>query len=260
MNQFRELSYLGFRRFSPHPTLRAWVQCYWSIDHPALISGSREYLYPDGGSSLVFDLAPRGSGEVSFDSHQLTRSVCFLEPNTSFGIRFHPGAAFQLFRLQASEVMGGMFSASEIGLDDTEMLYDALLCADEIQRVQLIDDWLCAWAVRSECRPGLVEKLLPRLGQAEGSVAEALLDIGAGRRTVERVFRERVGVSPGQLKAWARVRLARQLIKSQAAWPLAQIGAACGYHDQSHFNRQFERVTGFTPGRYRERQLERQLG
>lgn len=259
MIQFDELRYLGFRHFLPHPALRPWVQCYWSVSHPTLVSGSREYLYPDGGCSLNFDLISPGPWQTTFDASQVTRSVYFQERCDSFGIRFHPGAAFQLFRLPIGELGGGTFAASDIGLTGIEEFYEELLNADDTKRARLADAWLCGYAAKTNCHTGMIEKLIPQFAQAETSITEALHDIGASRRTVERLFRERVGVSPGQFKTWSRARLARQLIKSQPTTSLAQIGVTCGYHDQSHFIRQFEHVTSFTPGRYRERQMARRL-
>jgi len=49
----------------------------------------------------------------------------------------------------------------------------------------------------------------------------------------------------------ARMREATELLTRTAA-PLSEIGYCCGYADQSHFQRDFHRVTNITPKRFRE--------
>jgi AraC family transcriptional regulator len=47
-----------------------------------------------------------------------------------------------------------------------------------------------------------------------------------------------------------RVRAATRLLREQGP-SLADVAAAAGFADQSHFTRQFRRATGMTPGEYR---------
>jgi AraC family transcriptional regulator len=65
-----------------------------------------------------------------------------------------------------------------------------------------------------------------------------------------RVFRAHLGVSPGEYARRRRVERAtdRMLRTSE---PLAEIAAALGYADQSHFTREFAREAGQSPARFR---------
>ena len=63
-----------------------------------------------------------------------------------------------------------------------------------------------------------------------------------------RVFRNTVGLTPHAYLTQIRIEAAKQLLG--AGQPIAQVAAATGFVDQSHFTRRFKRITGVTPGQY----------
>lgn len=65
----------------------------------------------------------------------------------------------------------------------------------------------------------------------------------------QRMFRETFGLSPHAFTRRRRVERARDLLR--AGEPVAEIAAACGFGDQSHFTRVFKSETGLTPAAYR---------
>ena len=62
-----------------------------------------------------------------------------------------------------------------------------------------------------------------------------------------RAFKRTIGTSPMAYVERARLERARQLVE-RGDLPLAEIAAAVGYTDQSHFTRRFRRAFGCTPG------------
>ncbi|HYF63797.1 MAG TPA: AraC family transcriptional regulator [Herpetosiphonaceae bacterium] len=64
-----------------------------------------------------------------------------------------------------------------------------------------------------------------------------------------RVFRESVGMPPHAYLNQVRVRQAQGLIVGDM--PLAEVALQTGFADQSHLSRQFCRIVGVPPGRYR---------
>jgi AraC family transcriptional regulator len=69
---------------------------------------------------------------------------------------------------------------------------------------------------------------------------------------LSRAFRRYAGSTVGEVVRRLRVDLARRRLADLDA-PLAAIALEAGFSDQSHFTRTFRRVTGESPGRYRER-------
>jgi AraC family transcriptional regulator len=69
---------------------------------------------------------------------------------------------------------------------------------------------------------------------------------------LSRAFRRHAGCTVGDLVRRLRVDFARRRL-SDPDVPLAEIALEAGFSDQSHFTRTFRRVTGVSPGRYRDR-------
>lgn len=64
-----------------------------------------------------------------------------------------------------------------------------------------------------------------------------------------RSFSSKIGLPPHHYLKQVRVRQAKALLRNPT--PLIQIAEACGFSDQSHFNKNFKQITGISPGQYR---------
>jgi AraC family transcriptional regulator len=94
------------------------------------------------------------------------------------------------------------------------------------------------------------EFLRARIGDPVG-LSELAAAVGVNAAHLARVFRARYGISVGEYSRrlrldWAVAEIARD------ARPIAEIAAAAGFADQSHFTRLFRRRLGTTPARFRE--------
>ena len=74
--------------------------------------------------------------------------------------------------------------------------------------------------------------------------------MGMSRRSLQRALASE-GLRYQQLQAEVRFRLAGwHLLQSDI--PIAEIGFVCGYADQAHLTREFNKRVGVTPAKYRE--------
>jgi AraC-like DNA-binding protein len=71
---------------------------------------------------------------------------------------------------------------------------------------------------------------------------------GLDRYALSRHFRLAFSTSPHRFLVMRRLQRARRMIEAKE--PLAQIAIEAGFSDQSHFNRQFKKAFGVTPGRW----------
>ncbi len=91
-----------------------------------------------------------------------------------------------------------------------------------------------------------VARCLPELVSVDAAAAA----LGMSRRTFQRTMAEE-NLSYQQVQSEVRFRLAGwYLLESEI--PMAEIGFVCGYSDQAHFTRAFNRRMGVSPSRYRE--------
>ena len=97
----------------------------------------------------------------------------------------------------------------------------------------------------------VIATMIRRLGEkiTSGEMARAA---GTSVRGLERAFGRDYGLSPRQYIRRLRMQTACQLLVSTRS-TLAQVADRCGFADQSHFNRDFRKMTGMTPRSYRLR-------
>ena len=85
--------------------------------------------------------------------------------------------------------------------------------------------------------------------------AEALAsEFGMSLRTLQRMFREYVGVSPKWVIRRYRLQEAASLLAQSNEIPLAALASDLGYFDQSHLASDFRRLFGCAPAQYRDGQ------
>lgn len=103
---------------------------------------------------------------------------------------------------------------------------------------------------------------------AEARVARRLVDLADGdlellraddlarrlsmsERAVQRIARSHVGMSPAAMIRRRRLQEAAARVREDPGSDLASIAADLGYADHAHLTREFCRILGFTPTRYR---------
>ncbi|TDE92697.1 AraC family transcriptional regulator [Occultella glacieicola] len=77
-------------------------------------------------------------------------------------------------------------------------------------------------------------------------VAQVCAEFDLTERSLQRLVRRRVGLSPKWLIQRRRLQEAAQRLREQPR-SLADVAAVLGYADQAHFSRDFTRVTALTP-------------
>lgn len=85
-------------------------------------------------------------------------------------------------------------------------------------------------------------------------LAELAAAVRLSPRQLERLFREQTGFTPKQYLRLMRLEEARRMLETSLA-SVKEIAASVGYRAESHhFERDFRRRYGLTPGACRERQ------
>ena len=125
-------------------------------------------------------------------------------------------------------------------------------------RLVFLENWLLNNFRRHNPTPGLIQDFLPRLLHSDKSFDELIKTESFSRRQLERKFQQEIGLAPGYLKQLHRIKVARYLITVNPLASLTDIAQDCGFYDQAHFIRQFQKITGQTPGQYKKKKLMQQ--
>lgn len=80
-------------------------------------------------------------------------------------------------------------------------------------------------------------------------VADVCAHFGIGERSLQRLIRHRVGLTPKWLVRRRRIQDATWRLRTGAT-TIAAVAADLGYADEAHLSRDFRRVTGMTPGAF----------
>lgn len=83
-------------------------------------------------------------------------------------------------------------------------------------------------------------------------VAQLCERFGTPERTLQRLVRRRLGITPRWLVQRRRLHEAAGALRERTT-TLAEVAARLGYADEAHLSRDFRRVTGMTPGAFSAR-------
>jgi AraC family transcriptional regulator len=107
--------------------------------------------------------------------------------------------------------------------------------------------------VRGGLAPRQMRRIARVLNERLGSkvtLARLAAECGVSVAHFGRAFKQTTGRTPHRWLVEQRVEHAKRLLVTSAL-PLAEIGATCGFADQSHFTRVFAQLVGSGPGAWR---------
>ncbi|OMP13226.1 hypothetical protein COLO4_02050, partial [Corchorus olitorius] len=159
-------------------------------------------------------------------------------------------------RLQKISIEGLTGSESILPLPELETLHTLLACYPDFdQRTEVLTQHIL-----QDLRPS-EEAALPLLASADlflqtsHSPVKVMADQHSlSERTVQLRFRKYVGYSPKELLRFLRFKQVLQSLIQQPDRPWFDLIVTFGYHDQSHFIKDFKHYTGLSPKEFRKLQ------
>ena len=262
--------------FPPHPALAPFVECYRRLS--GVGAGFHELsglpLWPGATTEMnlvlggCFDLEEglstfsAGAGDGFVVGPKVRVDLAGFGPSIELlNIGFAPGGAAALLGTGTHETSGLYLRLEELedrSLANLNGMIGHLSDMSTAERVSCVESWLLRQLVSrgGQAEPNTDVVQAQRLVDATGgrtSVRDLERELGRTRRTLERLFKDRVGVSPKDYARLVRVRRAKRMISetSSRQFSLGLIAQECGYHDQSHMTKEFRRIAGLTPATLR---------
>jgi len=171
---------------------------------------------------------------------------CLVGAGFVFGLKFRPGAF--------SGIVADVSRLTNQRVEATTLLSGIARLERDIARSGSIED--CLEAVEARLRlPSLsveakvVRDLVERLERDRSFIrVEQVADaLGVDVRTLQRLFRRHVGVSPKWVLSRYRLLEAAESLERTPRPSLVRLAMELGYADQAHFTRDFTRVIGEPP-------------
>ena len=229
---------------SASPVLSRWVDAFWAFAS----TGKAHRILPDGCIDFIFDLeAGRAMVQGPMTRAEL---VALPEGSRVFGVRFLPGAASAFVDADAHTLEDRAADLEDVTTAARSWRLGERVAEarDHAARCRLIGDFLLDPRARTRPADVRLRHAVRAVRHTHGSlpIADIARDLGVSERTLERLFRQHVGVRPKLYARIARMEWTRALAashdESQAA--LAHLG---GYADEPHLLRDFRALAGLSP-------------
>ncbi len=181
-----------------------------------------------------------------------TQPAYVVQPRRQVGVQLalHPLAARRILGCPAAALTDGSCEASQVAGAWLAELRERVEANPTPGRRRLIDESISrAWDGADHAPRVRAEVVRAwRLLDASGgliTVRAIAADVGLSERRLAALFAAEVGRSPKTVAQLIRFQRAVRMIKATSS--LAEVGACCGFSDQSHLDRAFRGFAGCSP-------------
>jgi len=250
----------------PARELSDYIAAYWIRKSEATAESSGRRVYADGCADLIFNA---GSSTVYFNPKARAEEVIPLDPRRLYlggtmtaygvvlskpgsalrGIRFRPGGFYAFYAMTMEPVVDGVIEFHD---DDLKRLMEK-----EVGLPDRLNNWFGSLSLVGNANHDFsaIARAAYRSG-GKTSVDMLATQANVSHRTLERIFKQNVGIPPKEFlqivrfqEVLKRLRQARRgngsLIISEES--LFRIAVEFGYYDHAHLTNEFKKYAGILP-------------
>ena len=268
--------------FKPHPVLKPYIKCHWTLEGSVGNSGSgrkpiswRKQFLSDAGLKLSFNLADpvdfilqnnrvmrafKGSA-----SGVLTKNywVCLTGSTKRIGVQFHPGGAYPFFPFSVKTLTDGIFNLEGIWGKSGRLLTEDIQRPGltTLERIERMEAFLIERLEQFEKNDPAFNRVAQviRTKQGQVSLEKLARDMGLSLKQLERKFHEKSGIPPKRLCRILRFRYLFEHITAHPTDKWVDTSLTCGYYDQAHLINDFKLFTGMSPAAFIREIVNRDL-
>jgi AraC-like DNA-binding protein len=246
------------------PALAPFVKCIWSLENERSIENAPpERILPDSCVELVFHFHDpfcthfaNGKRDIQPQSFAVGQMRQFIEiaPRGRIGfvaVRFSAQGAYRFLPGSLKAIAGQVVDIAEIWKRASSKLTDRIAMASTMTgRIAIVGNMLLTVLADNRREDLLVDRALQLIERNAGElkIADLTSAVGTSTRQLRRRFENAIGVSPKEFSRLTRFVNALRRLRERRQEPLAYVAAASGYYDQAHFNHEFLKLAGATPG------------
>jgi AraC-like DNA-binding protein len=170
-----------------------------------------------------------------------------------FGIKFKPGAFYPFVKSPVSQFTNDSISFWDAFGVESKALEEAILSReDEGEMIELAEKFLRERLPEQDKNVGIINEIVDYIiaHREITKVDDVVSRLNINKRTLQRLFRQYVGVSPKWvIKRYRLHEVAERLAEGKVVdW--SGIVLELGYSDQAHFIKDFKAIVGRTPAEY----------
>ncbi len=236
--------------YAPRPELAGLVEFYWVVSWD--LRGRppyRQETLPHPALHLVFE--PGRSGLYGILAGKFGRVL--QGQGRVFAAKFRPAGFYPFVQTPMTAFANKVHSLHEVFGADGDRLEAAVLAEPESAgQIELIERFLGERMPEPDPMVGTVNALVEQIRTDREilKVDDIAQRSALSKRSVQRLFRQYVGVSPKWVIQRYRLHEAAERLAADPQMDLAQLAAELGYFDQPHFIKDFKALVGKTPAEY----------
>ncbi len=251
-----------YDRIQAPSELDSLVDCYWIIeDDDAEVT--QQKILPDGFPEIIFHYGDPYQVNITGDWETQPKLLVagqirnhFLLRNTGrsgmIGIKLSPTALTELFSIDMSQLSNKVVGLLELPDRELASLGDILSAdIDNQSKITKLNQYLIACSRPIDKNAAIVRLAIEKIRQSNGmiGIAELQEELEIKERTLERLFKKFVGLSPKFYSRIIRFNYVFRLVSKQKL-PWSELAQLAGFYDQSHFNNNFREFVGEEPSKY----------
>ncbi|MCX2453703.1 helix-turn-helix domain-containing protein [Pedobacter sp. PLR] len=225
----------------------------FSDGNPGLVFHLKDQLLQWKEGDLIPELQPR-----SFVYGQLSRynTIAASAELNMIVVVLQPHSLFTHFHIPAYELKDCTLPLVDLFGQEARDLEEQVLTALSIETtISIIEKFLWKRLIGLSGLSAEIAMAMDTIYQRQGilTIVDILEKVSVTERQLERNFREYIGTSPKRFADTIKFQhLLKLLQKQPGQGKIAELIYASGYYDQAHLNNNFKKMTGLTPGYYKE--------
>jgi len=247
--------------YNPSPALADYICCYWSLDN--FSTSHTELVYPCGKIQLIFHyrkpFIDRNSSGYKLTQPQFAlcgqktsfSHITASENSGMIAAVLKTDGASALLHMPLNEITDTTISLTDIFKHWKNSEQEFTDCPDDISKIRMIENFLIKnITFSSSCHEFFVKACVNEMKETKGMSLpyRSMERFSLSERSLQRIFREQVGLSPKKFAEIVRLENSIALFRDGRA--MTDICYEAGYYDQPHFIKSFRQFTGLTPAEF----------
>ncbi|MGI8687330.1 MAG: AraC family transcriptional regulator [Thermomicrobiales bacterium] len=170
-----------------------------------------------------------------------------------FGIKFRPGAFYPFVKSPVSQFTDASINLRDaFGMDGNALEAAILAQEDGKKMIALAENFLRARLPERDENVAVITRIVDRIiaDRTITRVDDIVCRLNLNKRTLQRIFRQYVGVSPKWVIKQYRLHEAAERLADGGGVDGSNLALDLGYFDQAHFIKDFKAIVGRAPAEY----------
>lgn len=252
LNRKTAADHFNLERFYPGGELAFFVEHYWVVEWDLRgMKPFEQHILSHPSVHMAFEKENTWIWGVV--SGKFTRKL--VDAGKVLGVKFRPGAFYPFYGQPISGFTDDTLAFNEVFDDDLQVIESNVLEQENyIQMAERAESFLMKHLPEKDLNIQTINEIVETVMNEPSilKVNDLTNRFDMSKRTLQRLFRKYVGVSPKWIIQRYRLHEAAEKMASGETenWP--QLALDLGYFDQAHFIKDFKQIVGQTPADYLE--------